>query len=91
MTQKAASDLVRDHCYGCQYDMPGQRDHSCLEEDAEQNYLHLIALSNVAENVEKVAKILGLQEAEYAQMEETTLPLLETIPEDYKLLFREML
>ena len=44
MTQKAASDLVREHCYGCQYDMPGQRDHSCLEEDVEQNYLHLISL-----------------------------------------------
>ena len=91
MTQKAASDLVREHCYGCQYDMPGQRDHSCLEEDAEQNYLHLISLSNVAENVEKVFKILGLQEVEYAPLEETTLPVLETIPEDYKLLFRETL
>ena len=91
MTQKTASDLVREHCYGCQYDMPGQRDHSCLEEDVERNYLHLISLSNVAENVEKVAKILGLQEAEYAPLEETTLPVLETIPEDYKLLFRETL
>ena len=91
MTQKTASDLVREHCYGCQYDMPGQRDHSCLEEDAEQNYLHLIALSNVAENIEKVAKILGLREAEYAQMEETTLPVLESIPEDYKLLLQETL
>ena len=35
MTHKTASDLVREHCYGCQYDMPGQRDHSCLEEDTE--------------------------------------------------------
>ena len=91
MTQKTASDLVREHCYGCQYDMPGQRDHSCLEEDAERNYLHLISLSNMAGNVEKVAKILELREAEYAPLGETTLPVLETISEDYKLLFRETL
>ena len=89
MTEMKATELVREHCYGCQYDMPGQRDHTCLEEDAERNYLHLIHLRNVAENVQKVVKILGLREAEYAPTEETTLPVLETIPEEYKLLFKE--
>ena len=71
MTQRV-STLVREHCYGCQYNMPRQRGHSCLEEDVEQNYLHLVELSNVAENVGKVILILGLEEAEYAPHEETT-------------------
>ena len=32
------NDIVRDNCYGCQYDRPGQRDHmigGCLDEDRE--------------------------------------------------------
>ena len=91
MTQKRVSALVREHCYGCQYDMPGQRDHSCLEEDVEQNYLHLVELSNVSENVGKVVQSLGLKEAEYTHHEETTPLVLDTIPEDYQVLFRETL
>ena len=71
--------------------MPGQRDHSCLEEDVEQNYLHLVESSNVAENVGKFVRSLGLKEAEYTQHEETTPPVLDTIPEDYQVLFRETL
>ena len=86
-----AEKLVREHCYGCQYKMPGQRDYSCLEEDAEQNYLHLVELSNVAENVGKFVQNLGLKEAEYTQHEETAPPVLESIPEDYQVLFRETL
>ena len=71
--------------------MPGQRDRSCLKEDLEQNYLHLVELSNMAENVGKVIRILGLEEAEYTQHEETAPPVLETVPEDYQVLFREAL
>ena len=29
LTQKRVSAVVKEHCYGSQYDMPGQRDHSC--------------------------------------------------------------
>ena len=91
MTQKQVSALVREHCYGCQYDMPRQMDHSCLEDDVEQNYLHLVKLSNMAENVGKVVRILGLEEAEYIQHEDTTPPVLETVPEDYQVLFQKTL
>ena len=87
MTQKRVSALVREHCCGCQYDMPGRRDHSCLEEDIEQNYLHLVELCNVAEKVGKVFWSLGLKEAEYTH-DETTPAVLETIPEDYQVLFQ---
>ena len=71
MTQKRVSSQVREHCYNCQYDMPCQRDNSCLEEDIEQNYLHLVELSNMAENVGKFVQSLGRKETKYTQHEET--------------------
>ena len=91
MTKNQLSDLVKEHCYGCQYNMPGQRDHSCLEEDVEQNYIHLVSLRNVADNVRKVTKVLGLPVDDYLPSEETTLPVLETVPEDYRDFFQETL
>ena len=40
LTKKKLTDIVRENCYGCQYDMPSQRDHICLEEDAEDSFKH---------------------------------------------------
>ena len=91
MTKKQLSELVKEHCYGCQYDMPGQRDHNCLEEDAEDNYWHLVSLKNVSENVRKVVQALGLSTTAYSPTEESTAPVLETIPEDFQDLFRQLL
>ena len=45
----------------------------------------------MAENIGKVIQILRLEEAEYTQHEETAPPVLETILEDYQVLFRETL
>ena len=89
MTKKMLSDLVTEHCYGCQYNMPGQKDHSCLEEHAEENYHHLVRLTGVDENVTKVAKALGLNPELYKVKEECIAAVLKNVPEDYHCLFRE--
>ena len=91
MTEKKLSELVTEHCYGCQYDMPGQRDHSCLEEDASENYKHLIALTDVSQKVCKVAEALGLDPKLYQPKGDLSTPVQEAVPEDYSILFQETL
>lgn len=91
MTEKRLADLITEHCYGCQYDMPGQRDHTCLEEDAGENYKHLIRLTGVFENVSKVATALDLDPKLYEPEEDSKVAVWKKIPEDYNILFKEIL
>ena len=60
LTKKKIEDVVRENCYGCQYDMPSQRDHVCLDEEAGDAYKHVVQLEDVAEKISTVVKAMGL-------------------------------
>ena len=43
------------------------------------NYLHLVALRNIANSIRKTVEALGLQVDNYSQSEESNPPILEAI------------
>ena len=84
-------DVVTGNCYGCRYHMPSKMDHVCLEEDAGDAFKHLVQLENVLEKVATVVRALNLKPEQYQSEEDLTLPVMETVPEDYEDLFEKTL
>ena len=91
LTRKKLDEVVRESCYGCQYNMPSQRDHVCLDEESGDAFTHLVHLTDVAENVVKIARALNLKPELYKPEEDTTRPVLDTVPEEYQDFFEKTL
>ena len=91
MTKKKLKDLVRQNCYGCRHNMSSPMDHMCLEQDSEDAFRHLVNLTDVTENVFKIARALNLKPELYKPEEDNTWPVTETIPEDYQDFFEKTL
>ena len=91
LTQKYVSELIKEDCYGCQYDRPSQHDHTCLEEDIEKDYLPRVNLKNLREAFNKTVERLGLPKEVYSFPETEVQPVLKTLTDDYTGLFKDIL
>ena len=82
INKKMLEDLVRQNCYGCRHNLPSQMDPMCVEENSADAFINFVPLTDLIENVVKLAKSLKLNPELYRAEEDTTWLGMETVGQD---------